>query len=182
MHIEDVIAPELCVLGAQATSRKKALQFIATLFAEHNSQYEPFLLLKALVAREQMGTTAIGNGVALPHGRVESCEEPLAVFVTLAEPIDFDAPDQEAVDIIFALIVPKQFDFQQLNGLDGLIEILKDKKVCAQIRHAHNNQALYEIIESAIAQHEKAQGLERVNSERTNKEKSKEKKEIEDNA
>ncbi len=181
MHIEDVIAPELCVLGAQATSRKKALQYIATLFADHNSQYEPFLLLKALVAREQMGTTAIGNGVALPHGRVESCEDPLAVFVTLAEPIDFDAPDQEPVDIVFALIVPKQFDFKQLNGLDGLIEILKDKKVCAQIRHAHNNQALYEIIESAIVQHEKAQGLERVNSEKSNKEKFKEKKETEDN-
>ncbi len=177
MHIEDVIAPELCVLGAQATSRKKALQFIATLFAEHNSQYEPFLLLKALVAREQMGTTAIGNGVALPHGRVVSCEEPLAAFVTLAEPINFDAPDQDPVDIVFALIVPKKFDFQELNGLNGLIEILKDKKVCAQIRHAHNNQALYEIIETAIAQHEKAQGIERAN-----REKSKEKKEIEGNA
>ncbi|MCW8855755.1 MAG: PTS sugar transporter subunit IIA [Kangiella sp.] len=155
MQIEDVIVPELCVLGAQATSRKKALQFIANLFAEHSSQYESFLLLKALVAREQLGTTAIGNGVALPHGRVKPCEQPLAVFVTLAEPIDFDAPDQEPVDIVFALIVPKHFDFQELKGLNGLIEILKDKKVCAQIRHAHNNQALYEIIEGALAQHAK---------------------------
>ncbi|HEY9031043.1 MAG TPA: PTS sugar transporter subunit IIA [Kangiella sp.] len=161
MHIEDVIAPELCVLGAQATSRKKALQFVANLFAEHNSQYEPFLLLKALFAREQLGTTAIGNGVALPHGRLKECEVPVAAFVTLDQATVFDAPDQEPIDIIFALIVPKDFNFQELEGLDGLIEVLKDNKVCAQIRHAHNNQALYEIIESAIAKNAKQKNKEK---------------------
>lgn len=172
MHIENVIVPELCVLGAQATSRKKALQFIANLFAEHNSQYQPFLLLKALFAREQLGTTAIGNGVVLPHGRVESCEQPLAAFVTLADPIEFDAPDQEPVDIVFALIVPKQFDFQEMEGLDELIEILKDKKVCAQIRHAHNNHALYDIIEGALTRQHKEKSKEKEKSKDTPKTKT----------
>ncbi len=170
MHIENVIVPELCVLGAQATSRKKALQLIANLLAEHNTHYEPFLLLKALVAREQLGTTAIGNGVALPHGRLDNCEKPVAAFVTLDQSIDFDAPDEEPIDIIFALIVPTAFDFQELKGLDGLIETLKDKKVCAQIRHAHNNQALYDIIEAALAQHEKAQDKIKARDKKTEKE------------
>jgi len=170
MHIKDIIAPELCLLGAQATSRKTALQFIANLFAQHNPEYESFPLLKAFVAREQLGTTAIGNGVALPHGRVEFCEQPAAAFITLAEPIDFGAPDKESVDIIFALVVPKQFNFQELQGLDSLIDIFKDKTVCAQIRHAHNNQALYEILVAALDQYPKKEITKDKLVEKTEKE------------
>lgn len=145
MNIEETITPELCLLGGKASSRKKALQLISDLFFQINNQVDSFSLLKAMVSREQLGSTAIGNGVALPHGRIKECKVPQAALITLEDAIDFSAPDKEKVDIIFALIVPFEHNFKDIIGLDNIVQVFSDKKICAQMRNAHNNEALYEI-------------------------------------
>ncbi|RDX38288.1 transcriptional regulator [Kangiella sp. HD9-110m-PIT-SAG07] len=154
MHILDTIAPERCLLGLQATSRKKALQAIANLFSKDDPELVSFEILQAFTEREQLGCTAIGHGIALPHGRLESCEQPVAILATLDEEgVDFFASDKENVDIIFALLIPQDLDFRELKGIELIKAIFDNKTLCAQIRNAHNNEALFDIIEHAIKEY-----------------------------
>ena len=153
MHILETIAPERCLLGLQATSRKKALQAIAEQFSKAHTELDSFEILQALTEREQLGSTAIGNGIALPHGRLASCKEPIAILATLQEGVDFTASDNENVDIIFALLVPQDLDFRELHGIELVKEIFDNKTLCAQIRNAHNNEALFGIIENAFKEY-----------------------------
>lgn len=152
MQISDILTPELCLLGAKASSRKKALQIAAQHLKSVDDKYDDFVVLKALISREQLGSTAIGNGVALPHGRTANCDEPLAILVTLEEGVDFDAPDEEDVGLLFCLLVPEQYDFQKLGGLDQIVEIFRDKILRAQMKNAHSSYALYEIMHQALTQ------------------------------
>lgn len=133
------------MLGGQAKSRKKALQIASELFSEKASNIEAFDILKTLILREQLGSTAIGHGIALPHGRLTTLEKPQAVVLVLENGVDFYAPDKEPVDIFFCLIVPFGQDYEQIVGLNELIESFKDKVLRAQIRNAHNHEALYNI-------------------------------------
>ncbi len=157
MQISEIIAPELCKLGEQASSRKKALQVAADHLESFAPQLDAFTTLKALVTREQLGSTAIGNGVALPHGRITECEKPVAILLTLETGVDFDAPDTEPVDLIFCLMVPEQYNFQQLGGLNNIVEIFSNKVLRAQMRNAHNDEALFEIMHLALTQYDKEQ-------------------------
>ncbi len=150
MQISEILLPELCLLGEQATSRKKAIQVVAQALSKYNAELDDFEILKTLIAREQLGSTAIGNGVALPHGRMENCQQPIAVLLHLAEGINFAAPDEEAVDLIFCLLVPTDYNFQQLGGLNTIVEIFQNKVLRAQMRNAHNGEALYEIMHKAL--------------------------------
>lgn len=156
MQISDLLLPELCILGEQVTSRKKALQVIAQSLNKYDSELDDFITLKALVDREQLGSTAIGNGVALPHGRIENCSMPVAVLLHLEQGVDFAAPDEEDVDLIFCLLAPLDFDFQLLGGLNQIVDIFQDKLLCAQMRNAHNGQTFYEIMHSALSQYAQA--------------------------
>ncbi|WP_223669417.1 PTS sugar transporter subunit IIA [Kangiella shandongensis] len=153
MHILDTIAPERCQLGLQASSRKKALQVLANIFSQSTEKLDSFEILQALTEREQLGTTAIGHGIALPHGRLENCEQPIAILATLDTPVDFFASDKEDVDIMFALLIPQDLDFRMLEGITLIKAIFDNKTLCAQIRNAHNNEALFDIIERAFKEY-----------------------------
>ncbi|MRX27474.1 PTS sugar transporter subunit IIA [Kangiella sp. HZ709] len=150
MQISEILFPELCLLGEQATSRKKALQILAQSLQQHDNALDDFEVLKALITREQLGSTAIGNGVALPHARTADCQKPVGALLSLEEGVDFSAPDQEVVDLMFCLLVPENYDFQKLGGLNQIVELFQDKVLRAQIRNAHNGQALYDIMLGAL--------------------------------
>ena len=152
LNILDAIAPERCKLGLQATSRKKALQLVANGLSESQPELDSFETLQALTEREQLGSTAIGNGIALPHARLESCTAPTAFIATLQEGVDFFASDQENIDIIFGLLVPYDLDFKNLKGIEWVKTVFGNKTLCAQIRNAHNNEALFDIIENAFVE------------------------------
>lgn len=153
MHILDTIAPERCQLGLQATSRKKALQAVANVFSEASEEFDSFEILQALTTREQLGTTAIGHGIALPHGRLVACQKPIAILATLEPGVDFFASDKDSIDILFALLVPENWDFRDLKGIELVKAVFDNKTLCAQIRNAHNNEALFDIIESAFKEY-----------------------------
>jgi nitrogen PTS system EIIA component len=105
----------------------------------------------ALEAREQLGSTGLGHGVAIPHGRSAAVAEPRAAFVRLDKPIDFGADDRKPVDLVAALIVPEQFTDQHLKLLAELAELFSDVDLTAALRAAPDAHALRELLRKAKA-------------------------------
>jgi PTS system nitrogen regulatory IIA component len=98
------------------------------------------------LAREKMGSTGIGNGIAIPHGRLPDITEPIAVLVKCEEPIAFDAIDNQPVDILFALLVPADQCQQHLSTLSAMAEKLSDKAILKQLRKSSDETELYQVI------------------------------------
>lgn len=148
MNINEILTPETTFCGLQLSSKKKAIEKISQVMAD-SIDCSAQCIYETLFARERIGTTALGNGIAIPHGRATNCSKPTAVFILLDEPIDYDAPDGQPVDIIFSILVPENADDNQLQYLTEIAKVLSSSNLSSQIRHAHCNQALYEIIETA---------------------------------
>lgn len=106
-------------------------------------------IYESLFAREKLGTTALGHGIAIPHGRVKACQKATAVLILLDEPIDYDAPDGQPVDIVFSILVPEQADNEQLRCLAEIAKVLSEPSIVSQIRHAHCGDALFDILNKA---------------------------------
>lgn len=106
-------------------------------------------LFDNLICREKLGTTALGNGIAIPHGRNEQCKKPTAVFILLNKPIDYDAPDGQPVDIIFAIMVPLDADHDHLSCLASIARVLSSDQLVGKLRSTHNDKVLYELLEEA---------------------------------
>ena len=102
-------------------------------------------ILDALMAREQLGSTGVGRGVAIPHGKIEGLDEVVGVMATLEEPIDFDASDGEQVDILFGLFAPIDATAAHLKALARVSRFLRDENNCATLRGAESVEAIYAI-------------------------------------
>lgn len=133
--------------AVQCTSKKRALELISEIAAPQIGQ-SPQELFESLLNREKMGSTGIGNGIAIPHGRMFNCDNAVAVLIQCQEPIEFDAIDNRPVDILFALLVPDEQCKLHLKTLSSVAEKLNDKQVLRQLRHAENDDELYQIITS----------------------------------
>ncbi|MEM7220168.1 MAG: PTS sugar transporter subunit IIA [Pseudomonadota bacterium] len=143
--IQRLLAPDCVRARLPAASRKRALEHASEILA---SAYDlnPRDLLDAMLARERLGSTALGDGVALPHARLEGCAEPIAVLLTLEKPIDYDAPDDAAVDLLFALIVPKAAADEHLSILSNLAELLVEEPNREALRAADSHEDLFRTI------------------------------------
>jgi len=150
MNICQLLSPDATLICTQISSKKKVLEKISEIIAKTTDATEK-TIFESLIAREKLGTTALGNGVAIPHGRVANCDKVTAVFLLLESAIDYDAPDKQAVDIIFAIIVPDEAHEEHLRHLAFIAEILSQQKILTKIRHAHSDEALFEILESSAA-------------------------------
>ena len=151
MNICQILTPETTLICDKITSKKKVLEKISGLVAD-TTEISGKCIFESLVCREKLGTTALGNGVAIPHGRIADCQQPIAVFLLLETPIDYDAPDKQPVDIIFAILVPDQAHEDHLRHLAMIAEILSQQKLLTKLRHAHSGEALYEILADAAGQ------------------------------
>ena len=145
MNINEILSPKATFCSLKLSSKKKILEKVSEVMAE-TMACPAQDVFESLFAREKLGSTALGHGIAIPHGRVEACKEPTSVLILLEEPVNYDAPDKQPVDIIFAIMVPVQADAEQLRSLAEIAKILSEAKVVSQIRHAHCNDALFEII------------------------------------
>ncbi|EEY37591.1 PTS system, nitrogen regulatory IIA component [Vibrio mimicus SX-4] len=99
-----------------------------------------------MLSREKMGSTGIGNGIAIPHARMSDSEKAVAVLLQCEEPIEFDAIDNRPVDLLFALLVPEDQCKEHLKTLACMAERLNDKQILKQLRHAESDQELYNIM------------------------------------
>ncbi|MEM7291963.1 MAG: PTS IIA-like nitrogen regulatory protein PtsN [Pseudomonadota bacterium] len=131
---------------ASITSKKKALEVVSQLLAPESAEMSEHTIFEALIKRERLGSTGLGAGIALPHGRIAGLEAPLAAMLTLDQGIDFDAIDNAAVDIIFAVVVPENCTEQHLQILGKLAETFSQAEVCAAIRRATSASELIALV------------------------------------
>lgn len=127
-----------------AASKKRALELVAESIAAEHPPLEARDVLEALMARERLGSTAVGAGVAIPHCRLEACTAPVAALVHLAVPVDFDAPDGEPVDLLFVLVVPGEAHEEHLELLAAAARALNEPAYRAALRDAAGDADLFE--------------------------------------
>jgi len=148
MNIKSLLSPDCVLFQHQCGSKKRLLETIASHLCDHNTELDPSNVFSALIARERLGSTGIGKGIAIPHCRIEDCTQTMGVLVTLKTPIDFNAIDEEPVDIIFVLVVPEGNHQDHLKTLATLAEKFSDEKCLQEIRQSQDTQELYNIVTS----------------------------------
>ncbi len=146
MQIPDLIAPGRVVAGVRIANKKRLLEHLAGMLDERDDPEAERALFDSLVKREKLGSTGLGQGVAIPHGRSSAISRAVGAFVRLAEPIEFNAADGKPVDLVFALVVPEHFTDQHLMFLAALAEMFSDAAITARLRAARDSAALYDAL------------------------------------
>ena len=150
MPFLDLLPPDRVRTDFVANDKPALIARLADLLAGRD---DARIVHAALEAREQLGSTGLGHGVAIPHGRSAEVSEARAAFVRLAQPIDFGADDRQPVDLIAALIVPEHFTDQHLRLLAELAELFSDSKLTATLRAAPDAATLRDDLRKARAAH-----------------------------
>ena len=145
MHLLDLLAPARVIAGAKVSSKKRLLEQLAQLLGDGNAERER-ALFDSLCQRERLGSTGLGHGVAIPHGRSPALSVATGAFIRLAEPVDFGASDGQPVDLLFALAVPEHFTQQHLVLLAQLAEMFADEGFRSRLRAAADGDALYRLV------------------------------------
>lgn len=144
MNLGDIVTPERTRILADVTSKKRALEQLSEVLAEDVPYLAGNEIFSALVAREKLGSTGLGNGVAIPHGRLAEVDECIGAMVRLPEQgVDFEAPDNQPVDILFGLLVPRDSTEDHLDILRGLAEMFSQPDRIAAVRDAEDEAALF---------------------------------------
>ncbi|HCE10875.1 MAG TPA: PTS sugar transporter subunit IIA [Oxalobacteraceae bacterium] len=125
-HFSRILPPENVALDLDVSSKKRAFEQAGLLF-ENNCGIARSIVSDNLFARERMGSTGLGHGVAVPHGRIKGLKTPLAAFVRLAEPIPFESPDGEPVNLLVFLLIPDHVTQQHLEILSEIAEMFSDE-------------------------------------------------------
>ncbi|MCK4608594.1 MAG: PTS IIA-like nitrogen regulatory protein PtsN [Gammaproteobacteria bacterium] len=146
MKINEILTPSYTVNDAQADTKKAVLDLISKLMAQNLADVEYKQILECLISREKLGTTAIGHGIAIPHGRIKDLFEPIAALIHLQKPVDFDADDNQPVDLLFALLVPEEAEETHLEILAAIALKLSNKKLRNKLRSAKDSTELYQLI------------------------------------
>lgn len=153
MYLLDLLTPARVSAGANAPSKKRLLESLAHLLAEGQGPAQERAIYDSLCARERLGSTGLGHGVAIPHGRTAGLTTATGAFLRLSEPIDFGAPDGQPVDLVFSLAVPEHFTHQHLLLLSQLAEMFGDEGFRSQLRAADDSAALYRLLSDWQATH-----------------------------
>lgn len=141
--LAQLLTPERTACQVPGLSKKRLFETIARVISEDQPSLPYELVFDQLLAREKLGSTGLGTGIAIPHCRVENCNQPVGCLITLAEPIDFDAPDNQPVDLVFALLVPDGEHQQHLDTLAGIARLFSQAGFCARLRAARDAEALF---------------------------------------
>ena len=148
MDIETLLKPEAVKVVTSVTSKKRLLQELGDIVDSAYGVGSP-LAVEALLAREALGPTGVGHGVALPHARLDGIDAVKGAFVLLDKPIDFDAVDRQPVDIAFALFAPEEAGVEHLKALALVSRTLRDQGICAKLRANPDPATLYTILGQA---------------------------------
>ena len=147
MTLQDILTLDCTQCAVPAMSKKRILEQICLLAAEKIGNCNASDLLESILNREKMGSTGIGNGIAIPHGRLSNTDKTMAVLFTTEKGIDFDAIDNKAVDIFICLFVPQDSSQDHLNTLQSIAQLFSDRKTAKQVRKCTNNLELFNLIQ-----------------------------------
>lgn len=150
MDISDLLSTEGVIASLKVSGKKQALQELAAKAAQLTELPERSIF-DVLLERERLGTTGVGGGIAIPHGKLPSLERLYGVFARLDHPIDFDAIDDQPVDLFFLLLAPESAGADHLKALARVSRLLRDKMVCDKLRGSDSSDALYALLTESTA-------------------------------
>ena len=127
MNVSEILRPNCIRLDADATSKKRVLESASELLADSDEVLSPREVFDCLIAREKLGSTGLGHGVAIPHGRFAGLDKTIGVFLRVPKGVDFDAPDDKPVDLVFALLVPEDSTEEHLQVLANIASYFNSK-------------------------------------------------------
>jgi PTS system nitrogen regulatory IIA component len=143
--VAKLLPPANIVLDLEVSSKKRMFEQVGLLF-ENNQGIARSLVFESLFARERLGSTGLGQGVAIPHGRIKGLKDPVGALVRLKTPVPFDAPDGKPVTLVFVLLVPEQATEQHLQILSELAQMFSDRELREQLGGADDPGALHQAI------------------------------------
>lgn len=150
MEIADLLSPDAVVAHLKAANKKQVLQEMA-----HRSGQLTRLperrIFETLLEREKLGSTGMGQGIAIPHGRVPGIQKMTGLFAQLDHPIDFDAMDDQPVDLVFLLLAPEDAGADHLKALARVSRLLRNQAVCEKLRGAPQAATLYALLTEPTA-------------------------------
>jgi PTS system nitrogen regulatory IIA component len=146
MQISALLNPDRVVCQQDSSSKKRSLELLSQLLSSALPAYSEGELFNSLVGRERLGSTGLGHGVALPHGRISGLEAPIAAFMSLQSGVDYDAVDNQPVDLLFALLVPTESTDEHLQILARLAAMFSDADLCQALRDCTTAQQCLKLI------------------------------------
>lgn len=146
MQIKSFLTPERTRARVQATSKKRVLETIAELLANGKEELDSDRVFEELVNRERLGSTGLGNGVAIPHCRIPKLDAITGVCMSLDEGVDFESIDQRPVDMIFGIMVPEEANDSHLEALSVIAERFQRSDYIEKLRSAGSDEGLYHLL------------------------------------
>jgi PTS system nitrogen regulatory IIA component len=145
MNISDLLAPEAVVPALKAQNKKQLLQELASRAAAQTGVPEK-RIFETLIERERLGTTGVGSGIAIPHGRMAGVSRITGVFARLENGLDYEAVDSQPVDLVFMLLAPENAGADHLKALARVSRLLRNQPTCEKLRAAGTAEAIYAIL------------------------------------
>jgi PTS system nitrogen regulatory IIA component len=145
MTLTDLIVPGAVIPALKVNGKKQAIQELAARAAELTGQSER-AILEVLLQREKLGSTGVGNGIAIPHGKLPKLGRLFGLFARLERPIDFEALDSQPVDLIFLLLAPEAAGADHLKALARVARLLRDPEITRKLRESGDADAIYAVL------------------------------------
>src|SRR6476469_7518667 len=145
MPLTDLIGPDAILPALKVNSKKQVLQELAAKAAALSNQSEQ-AIVEILQQREKLGSTGVGNGIAIPHGKLAKLEKLFGLFARLERPVDFEALDGQPVDLVFLLLAPEAAGADHLKALARVARLLRDAEVARKLRESRDAEALYAVL------------------------------------
>jgi PTS system nitrogen regulatory IIA component len=155
MEIADLLSPDAVLAHLKAASKKQVLQEMAHKAAQLTGLSER-RVYETLAEREKLGSTGMGQGIAIPHGRVPGIEKMTGLFAQLDHPVDFDAMDEQPVDLVFLLLAPEGAGADHLKALARVSRVLRNQSICEKLRAAAQPATLYALLTEPSAANSQA--------------------------
>ncbi|MEE9140181.1 MAG: PTS IIA-like nitrogen regulatory protein PtsN [Alphaproteobacteria bacterium] len=152
MEMADLITPESVVVNLKATSKKLVLQDLSKRMAELTDKQER-VIFDVLLERERLGTTGVGSGIAIPHGKLPDLHRLYGLFAKLEHPVNFEAIDEQPVDLIFLLLAPELAGADHLKALARVSRLLRNKAICQKLRESDSAEAIYALLTEEATSH-----------------------------
>lgn len=148
LAMRELLGPKGVLARLEATTKKQVLQDLAN-HAAGILRLEPHGVFDVLWARERLGTTGVGHGIAIPHGRVAGLDRVCGFFARLAQPVGFEAVDDRDVDLVFLLLAPETAGADHLHALATVSRLLRDPRLCTKLRAARDAEGLEQLLTAA---------------------------------
>lgn len=146
MSLQEFIKPDGVLCNATARSKKHCLEILSELLTRSHAEVASDDVFECLIDRERLGCTSLNKGVAFPHCRAPGIDDTVGVLIKLSEPVDFDSPDGEPVDVVFGMMLPVEIEDRHREHVRLVTELLADTQLRTRLREMHSSKDLYDAL------------------------------------